>query len=139
MRIANFIECMVIELSLCLSICTSMDLIFMIKRPFQDSRVRTKWYFLVSTVVTLLVLGITRGENTGTGYYLYLAQYFTLLVIGTVSCIFAYRSLSVPGMSHYVRNAVLKWQILYLVIFVTTQLYIVAICFFFLSDPNYDP
>ena len=37
------------------------------------------------------------------------------------------------------RNAVLKRHILYLTIFITTQLYIVTICFTFLSDTNYDP
>lgn len=127
MRTANFIECYLIQTSLFLSICTTYELVAMIKRPFHDPQIRTRQYFAISFILSLIVVAITRGTRNDAGYYWYLIEFFIYVVSGTFSIVFAFKRLSSSGISQYVRSLVLKRHILYLVLFTLTNLYIVAI------------
>ena len=116
--VSNEILCnFTLYMSLLLSMMLSVDLILMVKYPFDQNESRTKWYLITSTIVSLfctVTVEVFSGFDTSTrlGVWFLFAVVAVYLTIFIYSIFFTWKSLSGPGMSKEARSLVLKRHII---------------------------
>ena len=122
----------------------SIDLVLMVRFPFDNKEGRVKWYYSISIACSVISGVLFRFNDKYTlsagqrGAYSNLA-YFQMILIGLyfasifVSIIYTYKKLSGPGMSKAIRMLVLKRHILTSVVYAISNIYI---CIAYLSITN---
>lgn len=101
---SNFWEVFWIMVTLQLNICLCVDLVLMIKYPFQDKQSRMK-YYLTSAVVIPFIIGmlnvfyLNQGQTLRWPYILYSVWFSCFMIAAFYSTIYAGSKLIRPGIS----------------------------------------
>ena len=126
----QWIEFFGLYLSLCLNICLMIDLVLMIKFPFNSKDKRMTRYIVVSMISAVLVSSFlvhSIVENFSiNGFIVFVSGYCFLIVIGIYSSTYAYKKLSKPGISSEIRSLVLKRHIIAVSLYIILNLYVFA-------------
>lgn len=134
--------------SLMLNMCLCADLILTIQSPFTPASSRAKWYYLVSTVVPIVMVvmiicvdssyitngvrdcstcldkyqkvsGLSVGQQiSGAGNMALAFALSIYIIIAIYSFLFAYRRLERPGVSQEARQMFLKKHLYYVFVFI---------------------
>ena len=117
-------------MALMFNICLSVDLILMLRYPFDKKESRMKFYWIISLIlsITLTLTAICFDNEAVISFAVYgtlavLVAYFCILIF---SVIFACRKLSGPGMSKEVRGLLLKRYILAAFLYLIANIYLFA-------------
>jgi hypothetical protein len=132
-------------LSLMLNICLCVDLILTIKSPFTPASSRSKFYYLASAALPLMLVFIIYGADSanandcisciqnypainsktvsgtvvqGAGNMILAITLTCYLIVASYSCVFAIRRLNRPGVSKDIRIMFVKKHFLYVLVFI---------------------
>ena len=151
-----------------LNMCLCADLVLTIQSPFTPAANRAKWYYIISTVVTLLTIiaiiyyddlydkndtcdsclknyeqqsaSFTLANMTSTVGNLILAFMLSIYILVAIySFVFAYRKLERPGVSKEVRSMFLKKHLYYVVVFTIIWTIQLSSNYFTLFNPSTTP
>ena len=115
----------------------SIDLVLMVRFPFDNKEGRVKWYYSISIACSVISGVLFRFNDKYTlsagqrGAYSNLA-YFQMILIGLyfasifVSIIYTYKKLSGPGMSKAVRMLILKRHIVTSIVYLLSNIYVLV-------------
>ena len=131
--------CFTLYMSLLLSTMLSIDLILMVKYPFDQSESRTKWYLIISVMISLFTttfINMYTGVDTFSkiGVWFMVTVTVAYLAIFVYSIVFTCKSLSGPGMSKEARSLVLKRHIITNVAYLICNLYFILNCYMLAKD-----
>lgn len=134
----TFIETLGLWLALCFNFCLVIDLVIMISKPFdQKEKYMTMYVWTSGLCAVICSATMTRSvmidfqEGVG-GWWAILILYWALFIFAIGSLIFAYKSLSKPGISQAARSLVLKRHAAGIAIFLITNLYIMLLTYYIL-------
>lgn len=148
-------------LSLMLNTCLCFDLIATIQSPFKPAGSRAKIFYLISTVVPVIMVLIihiskkaTDGSDncsscidiyngnvvkgtmiTGIGNYILSFVMSTYILVAIYSVIYAYRRLQRPGVSQEIRQMFLKKHYIYVGVFIVIWIIQLSQNYFQLFNP----
>jgi len=133
-------------LSLMLNICLCVDLILTIKSPFNPASSRSKFYYLASAALPIMLVLIIYGADSaktndcksctdlytlktttttvtgtvvhGAGNMILAITLTCYLIVASYSCVFAIRRLNRPGVSKDIRIMFVKKHFLYVLVFI---------------------
>jgi hypothetical protein len=134
----TFIEILGLWISLLLNFCLVMDLVIMITNPFDQKEKYMTMYVWSSGLLAVIfsatmdrsvMIDFQSGEE---GWWAIFIAYWILFFFAIGSLIFAYKSLSKPGISQAARSLVLKRHAAGIAIFLITNLYVTALTFYIL-------
>ena len=138
--VSNQILCIfTLYMSLLLSTMLSIDLIMMVKYPFDQSESRTKWYLIISVMISLFCttfINVNSSYLTDSkiGVWFMITVTVTYLAIFVYSIVFTCKSLSGPGMSKEARSLVLKRHIITNVAYLICNLYFILNSYMLAKD-----
>ena len=124
----NFIAVFSAEMTVMLNIMLCIDLVLMVRYPFEKKESRIPWYLMISLILSIpsaitLVLQADSNMAMTIGSYLAFTYKTTFILIFICSVIYICRKLSGPGFSKEVRNLVLKRHIMTTVLWLITNTY----------------
>ena len=114
---------------ICLSLMLSVDLILMVRNPFDRKESRMPIYYGVSLLISLTSACFLIGNvfNTDVVNKLMSGFFLTILsayiIISVFSVVYTCQKLSGPGISKEVRTLILKRHILTIVVYLVSNLY----------------
>jgi hypothetical protein len=139
---ANFWEVFWIMITLQLNIVLCLDLVLMIKYPFNDKESRLKYYIWSSFSVAFFigvanVVYLNAGESKRWPYIIYIGWFTFFLAMAIYSTIYAGCKLIRPGISGQVRTLILKRHFLCIFFFMISNVYLLVVSITYAENPSY--
>jgi hypothetical protein len=131
-----------ITLQLNISLC--IDLVLMIKYPFENKETRMNYYIFGSITVAFFfgimnVMYLNTEESKKWPYIMYIAWFSLFLFLAAYSTIYAACKLMRPGISGQVRTLILKRHLLCILLFMVANIYILLVAITYTKNLNYQP
>ena len=124
----NFLATFAAEMAVMLNIMLCIDLVLMVRYPFEKKESRIPWYLIISFIFSIpstitIVLKPSSNKMMTLGCFLAFTYKSVFILIFICSVIYICRKLSGPGFSKEVRNLVLKRHIMTTVLWLVTNTY----------------
>lgn len=128
----NFLSLAFLSMSMSLNMCLCVDLVLMVRFPFDKKENRVPWYLsysiLLAIVVAVLNLNWNGKDYQGDALYIggciQIAQAVLSILTFIISVIYTFRKLSGPSMSKQVRNLVLKRHVVTMLVYFLCNIYV---------------